>query len=91
MNSATEMSSRSPISLLLAWVMQVERVVGRLTWPKVIGGGAIYGVWMGLFLGLILGLFQEDWIQPADCGYRHGRDIWHRDGCRALRDAKRET
>ena len=49
-------------------LMQVERVVGRLTWGKVLGGGALYGVWMGLFFGLLLGLFQEDWIGPLITG-----------------------
>lgn len=41
---------------------QVERVTGRLTWPRVLGGGALSGIWMGLFVGLILSLFEG---QPA--------------------------
>lgn len=49
-------------------LMQVERVVSRLTWPKVIGGGAVYGMWMGLFFGLVLGLFQENWVSPLIVG-----------------------
>ncbi|MBB5830629.1 general stress protein [Brachybacterium aquaticum] len=32
----------------------MERVTGRRTWPKVIGQGALSGLWMGLFLGLLL-------------------------------------
>ncbi len=33
-------------------LMQVERVTGRLTWPKVIGGGGVLsGAWLGLFIG----------------------------------------
>src|SRR6202171_2778103 len=36
-------------------LMQVERVTGRLTWPKVLGGGAVTGAWLGLFIGLVLG------------------------------------
>ena len=27
-------------------LMQVERVTGRLTWPKVLGGGVITGAWL---------------------------------------------
>src|SRR3954462_8615393 len=41
-------------------LMQVERVTGRLTWPKVLGGGVITGAWLGLFIGLILGFFSEN-------------------------------
>jgi hypothetical protein len=38
-------------------LMQVERVTGRLTWPKVLGGGVITGAWLGIFVGLVLGFF----------------------------------
>src|ERR1700710_986097 len=38
-------------------LMQVERVTGRLTWPRVLGGGALSGAWLGLFIGLVLGFF----------------------------------
>lgn len=37
-------------------LMQVERVTGRLTWPKVLGGGILTGAWLGIFVGLVLGL-----------------------------------
>ncbi|KQR97242.1 hypothetical protein ASG12_14835 [Williamsia sp. Leaf354] len=37
-------------------LMQVERVLGRLTWGKVIGGGVASGAWLGLFFGLLLSL-----------------------------------
>lgn len=40
-------------------LMQVENVTGRLTWPKVLGAGALSGLWMGLFMGLLLSLFTE--------------------------------
>ncbi|WP_216898097.1 general stress protein [Nocardia alni] len=40
-------------------LMQVERVLYRLTWGKVIGGGVISGAWLGLFLGLLLSLFTS--------------------------------
>ncbi len=36
---------------------QVERVTGRLTNGKVAVGGALSGVWMGLFVGVVLSLF----------------------------------
>jgi hypothetical protein len=36
---------------------QLERVTGRLTWGRVLMGGALSGVWLGLFVGLILSLF----------------------------------
>ncbi|WP_431967583.1 general stress protein [Nocardia sp. bgisy134] len=38
-------------------LMQVERVLYRLNWGKVIGGGVVSGAWLGLFLGLLLSLF----------------------------------
>lgn len=38
-------------------LMQVERVTGRLTWPRVLGGGALTGAWLGIFIGLVLGFF----------------------------------
>ncbi|MEV0245255.1 general stress protein [Nocardia sp. NPDC050712] len=41
-------------------LMQVERVLYRLTWGKVIGGGIASGAWLGLFIGLLLSLFSPD-------------------------------
>lgn len=41
-------------------LMQVERVTGRLSWPKVLGGGVLSGAWLGLFIGLILGFFNPN-------------------------------
>lgn len=41
-------------------LMQVERVTGRLSWPKVLGGGVLTGAWLGLFIGLLLGIFTAD-------------------------------
>ncbi|HET9877351.1 MAG TPA: general stress protein [Mycobacterium sp.] len=38
-------------------LMQVERVTGRLSWPKVLGGGVLTGAWLGLFIGLVLSFF----------------------------------
>lgn len=40
-------------------LMQVERVTGRLTWPKVLLGGLATGAWLGLFVGLLLGIFTQ--------------------------------
>ena len=41
-------------------LMQVERVTGRLTWPKVLGGGVLSGAWLGLFIGLVFGFFNPN-------------------------------
>ncbi len=41
-------------------LMQVERVTGRLSWPKVLGGGVLSGAWLGLFIGLVLGAFSKN-------------------------------
>lgn len=38
----------------------VERVTGRLTYPRVALAGALSGAWFGLFVGLILTLFSEE-------------------------------
>lgn len=35
----------------------VERVTGRLTYPRVAGAGAASGAWFGFFVGLLLSLF----------------------------------
>ena len=51
-------------------LMQVERVLGRLTWGKVLGGGLVSGAWFGLFVGLIISIFvtgQDFWIPIAFC------------------------
>ena len=39
-------------------LMLVERVIGRLTWGRVIGSGAASGAWFGLFIGLLLSFFS---------------------------------
>jgi Heat induced stress protein YflT domain len=36
----------------------VERVTARLTWRRVLKGGAVSGAWFGLWVGLLLGLFS---------------------------------
>ncbi|WP_214404513.1 general stress protein [Pseudonocardia lacus] len=40
-------------------LMLVERIVGRLTWGRVLVSGAASGAWFGLFVGLLLGLFSS--------------------------------
>lgn len=45
-------------------LMQVERVTGRLSWLKVLGGGVLSGAWLGLFIGLVLGFFSPS-LGPA--------------------------
>ena len=37
-------------------LMQVEKVIGRLTWGKVLGTGILSGAWLGVFIGLLLGI-----------------------------------
>jgi hypothetical protein len=39
-------------------LMLVERVIGRLSWGKVLGTGAVSGAWFGLFVGILLSLFS---------------------------------
>ena len=37
----------------------VERVTGRLSYPRVAGAGAMSGAWFGLFVGLLLSMFSS--------------------------------
>lgn len=41
-------------------LMEVESVTGRLTWGRVLAGGAASGAWMGIFFGLLFGLFTPN-------------------------------
>lgn len=45
-------------------LMLVERVIGRLTWGRVIGSGAVSGAWFGLFIGLLLSFFSSSSANP---------------------------
>lgn len=45
-------------------LMQVEKVLGRLTWGKVIAGGIGSGAWLGLFFGALVGLVVGDTWTP---------------------------
>lgn len=49
-------------------LMQVERVLGRLTWGKVIMGGVVSGAWLGVFFGLLLGIFSGEVLAPLVIG-----------------------
>ena len=49
-------------------LMQVERVLGRLTWAKVVGGGVVSGAWLGVFIGLLLGIFTNAILGPLIVG-----------------------
>jgi hypothetical protein len=44
-------------------LMQVERVIGRLSWGKVLLGGVLSGAWLGVFIGLLLGLLTGNLAQ----------------------------
>jgi hypothetical protein len=51
-------------------LMLVERITGRLTWSRVLTGGAASGAWFGLFVGLLMGTFaaQGSWLGPVLAG-----------------------
>ncbi|MCH6196333.1 magnesium transporter [Corynebacterium mastitidis] len=49
-------------------LMEVESVTGRLTWGRVLGGGAMSGAWMGVFIGLLLGIFNSTYAAPILTG-----------------------
>lgn len=57
------------LSIVGVDLMQVEKITGRLTWGKVLGTGALSGLWVGLFVGLILSVFTEPgsgWVMFFD-------------------------
>lgn len=49
-------------------LMEVERVIGRLTWGRVIFNGVASGAWMGLFFGLLLGILGGEFLVPMLTG-----------------------
>ena len=53
-------------------LMEVERVTGRLTWGRVIGGGALSGAWIGVFFGLLFGLLGGGFFIPLLTGVAIG-------------------
>jgi hypothetical protein len=48
----------SDVTIVGVDLMLVERVIGRLSWGKVLGTGAVSGAWFGLFVGLLLSFFS---------------------------------
>jgi hypothetical protein len=60
------------VTLVGVDLMQVERVTGRLTWGKVIGGGMLSGAWLGVFIGLVLGFFSPNPGQSLAIGVLAG-------------------
>lgn len=44
------------LSIVGVDLVEVEKVTGRLTWGKVLAGGAASGAWMGIFFGLLFGV-----------------------------------
>jgi len=56
------------VTIVGADLIQVERVVGRLDWQKVILGGVVSGAWLGIFVGLVLSIFTGGLLAPlATC------------------------
>ncbi|MQA10824.1 MAG: magnesium transporter [Pseudonocardiaceae bacterium] len=49
----------SDVTIVGVDLMLVERVIGKLSWGKVLGTGAVSGAWFGLFVGLLLGMFSS--------------------------------
>jgi hypothetical protein len=47
----------SDLTIVGVDLMLVERVIGKLSWGKVLATGALSGAWFGLFVGVLLGLF----------------------------------
>jgi hypothetical protein len=45
------------VTIVGTGLRMVERVTGRLTYPKVVGASALSGAWLGLFFGLVFSLF----------------------------------
>ncbi|ANE03706.1 general stress protein [Corynebacterium crudilactis] len=53
-------------------LIEVERVTGRLTWGRVIAGGAASGAWLGLFFGILMALMSATWFQSIVAGILMG-------------------
>lgn len=49
-------------------LMEVERVTGKLTWGRVLLGGAASGAWLGLFFGLLIGILGGEFVAPLLTG-----------------------
>lgn len=48
------------LTIVGAGTMLVERVTGRLSYPKVALAGAMSGMWFGLMVGILLSLYSSD-------------------------------
>ncbi|WP_026360292.1 general stress protein [Amycolatopsis nigrescens] len=46
-------------------LMLVERVIGRLSWGKVLGTAAVSGAWFGLLIGILLSMFNSQGVSYA--------------------------
>lgn len=55
----------SDVTIVGVDLMLVERVIGKLSWGKVLGTGAVSGAWFGLFVGLLLSLFTGQGMNYA--------------------------
>lgn len=53
-------------------LMEVEKVMGRLTWGRVLLGGAASGAWLGLFFGMLLGIMSSQWLSAIATGVLMG-------------------
>ena len=63
----------SNITIVGLDLMEVERVTGRLTWPRVILNGIVSGSWLGLFFGLLLGIMDgTNWLGSIILGVGMG-------------------
>ncbi|AKE41698.1 general stress protein [Corynebacterium kutscheri] len=49
-------------------LIAVERVLGRLSWPRVIISGLLSGLWIGVFFGFILGMVFDSWPNALGVG-----------------------
>ena len=58
----------SNITIVGVDLMEVEQVIGRLTWPRVLVNGAVSGAWLGLFFGLLLGIVNNTWASSILIG-----------------------
>ena len=48
----------SDVTIVGVDLMMVERVMGKLTWGKMLAAGAMPGAWFGMLMGLLLTLFS---------------------------------
>lgn len=56
----------SEVTIVGVDLILVERVIGRLSWGKVLGTGAATGAWFGLLVGLLLSVFDaNEGFSPA--------------------------